>query len=161
MEGAPWKKWNKGEGLDSNALARLLKKFHIRSWKKRWRSGDEPRAGYRKADIVDAAERYVPPMPADSEEDEEPLAALPPEHPERRNKPSPTAEPAVPTPPGTVPGTATETGSDSVSENSGPAAPFRPPFRPHPERLDPHDCASRSAVPGVPSTPADDAEAVA
>lgn len=146
VEGAPWKKWNKGEGLDSNALARLLKKFHIRSWKKRWKSGDEPRAGYHKADIVDAAERYVPQMPKDADDDENTRAVPPPEHPERRNEPAQNAAKTVPTPPGTGPGTA-------VTDDSGAVPPFRPPFRPHPERLDPHGCAPRSGVPTVPGDP--------
>lgn len=146
VEGAPWKKWNKGEGLDSNSLARLVKKFHIRSWKKRWRSGDEPRAGYHKADIVEAAERYVPPAPKDADEDENPRTVPPPEHPERRNEPAQEAAKTVPTPPGTVPGTAATDDPEAFS-------PFRPPFRPHPERLDPHGCAPRSGVPTVPGGP--------
>lgn len=155
LEGTPWKKWNKGEGLDPNGLARLLKRFRIHSTKKRWRSGDEPRAGYHKADVLDAAERYVPPTPKDADEDEEAHPVPYPEHPERRNKPAQEAAPDRSGGVGTPPGTPPKPDAPDPAHAEATVAPFRPPFRPHPERLDPHGCAPRSGVPTVPGTPRD------
>lgn len=99
-EGSPWKRWNHGEGLDAAGLAALLRAFRISPQKKRWTHGAEPRGGYRRDPILDAAARYVPSVIRDDEAD--------------RSDPVP----------GSVPG-----GS---------------------ERLDPHGCALRSAVPAVP-----------
>lgn len=147
-EGTPWEKWNRGEGLDPNGLARLLRPFKVYSKKKRWKSGDEPRGGYYRADILEAADRYVPPTPKDPEEDEEDASCTFPERPERGNGAAREAAPAVPTPLGTDPGTA-------LARAPEPVPPFRPPFRPPSERLDPHGHGARSAVPTVPATPRD------
>lgn len=153
-DGTPWKKWGKGEGLDANGLARLLRPFKVYSKKKRWRSGEEPRGGYYRVDILDAAERYVPPAPMDPEEEDG--ASVPPsEHPERWNDPAQEAAQSVPPPLGTPLGT-------GAAPNSASVPPFRPPFRPPSERLDPHKQRPRSGVPTVPGmVPEDDEEAVA
>ncbi len=59
-EGTPWKRWNHGDGLDAAGLAALLRAFRISPQKKRWSHGAEPRGGYRRDPILDAAARYVP-----------------------------------------------------------------------------------------------------
>ena len=146
-EGAPWKKWGKGEGLDENGLARLLRKYKIRPKKRRWRSGDEPRGGYWRADVLEVAERYVAPVSEDAEDEDESSAVPSPEHPERRNETAREAAGTVPTPLGTAPGTPL---TATVPEDGASVRPFRPPFRPPSERLGPHEQRARSAVPTVP-----------
>lgn len=158
-EGTPWGKWNRGEGLDANGLARLLRPFKVYSKKKRWRSGDEPRGGYYRADIVEAAERYVPPMPKDPEDDDEDAPVPSPERPERGNGAAQEAgldrSGGVGTPLGTAPKTTESTEKGETADRS----PFRPPFRPPSERPGPHEQRPRSSVPTVPG--GNDEEAVA
>lgn len=69
----PWAKWNR-EGLDANGLARLLRPFRVRSRNVKT-SGDEVRKGYRRADILTAAETYVPAVPAEPDEDAEDISS--------------------------------------------------------------------------------------
>ena len=69
-EGAPWAKLDHGEGLDQTGIARLLRPFQVRSRNVKT-ADDRVRRGYRRADILDAAERYVPAVPTDPEEDTE------------------------------------------------------------------------------------------
>lgn len=143
IEGAPWKKWGRGEGLDANGLARLLRPFKVYPKKRRWRSGEEPRGGYNKSDILDAAERYVPPAPMDSEDEQDDAPGTSPVRPEQRHKPALAAAPDRSGGVGMPLGTASAASSE-------PVPPFRPPFRPPSERPDPHEQRARSAVPSVP-----------
>lgn len=151
-EGAPWKKWNRGEGLDANGLARLLRPFKVHSKKKRWKSGDEPRGGYYRADILEAAERYVPPMPKDPEDDDEDAPVPSPERPERGNGAAREAGLDRSGGVGTPLGTASKTTESTEKGETAGRSPFRPPFRPPSERLGPHEQRARAAVPTVPAT---------
>jgi len=154
-EGTPWEKWNRGEGLDANGLARLLRPFKVHSKKKRWKSGDEPRGGYYRADILEAADRYVPPMPKDPEEDDEDASGTSAERPERGNGAAQEATLDRSGGVGTPRGTAASTDSSLSLFGESAVPPFRPPFRPPSERLDPHKQRPRSTVPTVPATPRD------
>lgn len=154
-EGTPWEKWNRGEGLDPNGLARLLRPFKVHSKKKRWKSGDEPRGGYYKADILEAADRYVPPMPKDPDEDDDDASGTSAERPERGNGAAQEAVPDRSGGVGTPRGTAANTDSSVPLFGESAVPPFRPPFRPPSERLDPHKQRPRSTVPTVPVTPRD------
>lgn len=147
IEGAPWKKWGRGEGLDEIGLSRLLRQYKVRPKKKRWRTGDEPRGGYSRVEILEAADRYVPPLSKDAEDEDESATVPSPEHPERWNETALEAAESVPPPIGTVPGTPL---AATAADDRASVRPFRPPFRPPSERLDPHEQRSRSAVPTVP-----------
>ena len=67
-EGSPWGKMNKGDGLDMVGLSRLLRPFKVRSWNTKTSDG-KVRKGYRRAEVLDAAERYVPAVPDEQEDD--------------------------------------------------------------------------------------------
>jgi uncharacterized protein DUF3631 len=66
---APWRSL-RGEPLDANKLARLLKPYGIRPEK--LREGSETFRGYRRASFEDAWERYVPATPENPEHLEHP-----------------------------------------------------------------------------------------
>src|SRR5262249_2836920 len=57
LEGRTWKEWNRGTGLTQNALARLLKPFHIHPYNKRI-EGQRPARGYDRKPIEEAAKLY-------------------------------------------------------------------------------------------------------
>ena len=65
---APWRSL-RGEPLDANKLARLLKPYGIRPEKLREGSGTF--RGYRRASFEDAWERYVPATPENPEHPEQ------------------------------------------------------------------------------------------
>jgi len=54
---SPWAGWSDGKGLDSHALARLLRPFHIHS--RSLRCGEQVVKGYLRESFADAWERYL------------------------------------------------------------------------------------------------------
>jgi len=54
---SPWAGWSDGKGLDSHALARLLKPFRVRS--RSLRCGEQVVKGYLRESFADAWERYL------------------------------------------------------------------------------------------------------
>lgn len=62
VDGQPWQEWNKGKGIDPNALAKRLKEFHIYS--RNIRIGSITPKGYLRQDFEDAWERYCPHTPS-------------------------------------------------------------------------------------------------
>lgn len=80
---APWGDL-RGKPIGQRGLARMLSGYGIKPWKVR-ESGGPPKQGYRREDLWDAWERYLPsPVPAN------------PEHPEQAVQPSPCAASNVP-----------------------------------------------------------------
>jgi hypothetical protein len=84
---APWRSL-RGEPLDANKLARLLKPYSIRPEK--LREGSDTFRGYRRASFEDAWERYVPATP------ENPELVEHPEHPADRAGSDVPGKPDVP-----------------------------------------------------------------
>jgi hypothetical protein len=66
---APWRSL-RGEPLDANRLARLLKPYGVKP--ENMREGSSTFRGYRRASFEDAWERYVPAMPENPEHPEQP-----------------------------------------------------------------------------------------
>jgi hypothetical protein len=64
----PWADFAKGHGLNQYGLARLLRKFEVRSRSVRT-EGKTPK-GYRRADLEDAFLRYLPQHPQHPQQDE-------------------------------------------------------------------------------------------
>ena len=60
IEGSPWSEWDKGRGLNPNALAKRLKPFHIHPQTIRTSGGTGK--GYKREDFTEAWERYLPPQ---------------------------------------------------------------------------------------------------
>ena len=54
----PWHRWNRGEGMNPEALARLLRPYKIRSSHNK----DKTQRGYYVSDFSDAFERYLLPL---------------------------------------------------------------------------------------------------
>ena len=61
MEESPWGGWNKAEGIKPRQIAKMLRRFEIRS--RHLRTDRGTRMGYRKADCEDAWERHLPCTP--------------------------------------------------------------------------------------------------
>lgn len=58
LDEAPWADLNRGKGLTTNRLARMLARFQISA--KKLRTGAHTANGYLAADFVDAFQRYLP-----------------------------------------------------------------------------------------------------
>jgi hypothetical protein len=58
LEEAPWRNWNKGEGLRPRELANKLRPYGVKS--KQTRIGGKTRKGYVRDDFDDAFSRYLP-----------------------------------------------------------------------------------------------------
>jgi Protein of unknown function (DUF3631) len=59
LDESPWDRWSKGAGLDSRALARLLRPFKIGPHNPRL-PGDRILKGYERSDFEEAWARYLP-----------------------------------------------------------------------------------------------------
>jgi len=59
LSDSPWSDWNKGRGLSTNGLARLLKPFRVTS--KTIRIGENLAKGYTLESFKDTFKRYIPP----------------------------------------------------------------------------------------------------
>jgi len=112
---APWRSL-RGEPLDANKLARLLKPYSIRPEK--LREGSDTFRGYRRASFEDAWERYVPATPEN------------PEHPEHLEHPASGAESDVPGKPD-VPGS--ENNPEHETPHKKGDVPPVPPVPPNSE----------------------------
>lgn len=60
-EELPFGGWRKGDGLDGRGLARLLKPYGVKP--RAVRLGDAVSKGYRRDQLAEAFERYLPPTP--------------------------------------------------------------------------------------------------
>jgi len=60
-EELPFGGWRKGDGLDGRGLARLLKPYGVK--RRTVRLGDQTAKGYRRDQLEEAWERYLPPTP--------------------------------------------------------------------------------------------------
>jgi hypothetical protein len=61
IEGSPWSEWNRGKGLTRHALAKILKPFGV--FPGQFMEKTARIRGYRKTDLQDAWNRYLPPLP--------------------------------------------------------------------------------------------------
>lgn len=132
--GSLWEKWDRGEGLDALGLARFLKRYRVRSRNVKT-ADDKVLKGYRRADILDAAERYVTAIPKGPEENAEtvpvgggatPATPLQPaQEAVRIGSGSPATSPATGERPFHLPRRAHGSGSGSVTDQVAAGTPAR------------------------------------